>query len=60
MVSGFERRFSAVSGSLGASYALSDTANIGLNLSRTERAPSSLARSMRPDLASTTARRLTR
>ena len=35
-----ERRFSAVSGSLGASYTLSDAASLGLSVSRTERAPS--------------------
>jgi len=34
------RTFDAVSGSLGASYALSDDWRVGLNLSRTERAPS--------------------
>ncbi|PAX06717.1 TonB-dependent receptor [Sphingomonas lenta] len=35
-----ERRFDAFSGSLGAAYAFSDRVNIGVNLSRTERAPS--------------------
>lgn len=35
-----ERRFDAFSGSLGASYALADNWRIGVNLSRTERAPS--------------------
>ncbi|RDE07525.1 TonB-dependent receptor [Sphingomonas aracearum] len=34
------RSFDAVSGSLGASYALSDSIRVGLNGSRTERAPS--------------------
>ncbi|WP_210358673.1 TonB-dependent receptor [Sphingomonas beigongshangi] len=35
-----KRHFDAVSGSLGASYAVTDTIRIGLNGSRTERAPS--------------------
>ncbi|MDE0878224.1 MAG: TonB-dependent receptor [Sphingomonas bacterium] len=35
-----ERHFDAVSGSVGASYAVSDAVRIGLNLSHTERAPS--------------------
>ena len=35
-----ERQFDAVSGSLGASYGLSDAIRIGVNLSHTERAPS--------------------
>lgn len=35
-----ERKFDAVSGSAGLSYALSDHMRIGLNVSRTERAPS--------------------
>ncbi|MCC2977104.1 TonB-dependent receptor [Sphingomonas sp. PL-96] len=34
------RHFEALSGSLGASYGLSDGVRVGLNLSRTERAPS--------------------
>ena len=34
------RRFTAVSGALGASYTVADHAEIGLNLSRTQRAPS--------------------
>ncbi|HVF94708.1 MAG TPA: TonB-dependent receptor [Sphingomonas sp.] len=34
------RRFDAVSGSLGASYAVSEAVRLGVNLSRTERAPS--------------------
>lgn len=37
---GGKRSFDAVSGSLGASYGLTDTVRIGLNGSRTERAPS--------------------
>lgn len=37
---GGKRSFNAVSGSLGASYALSDAVRIGLNGSRTARAPS--------------------
>ncbi|MGR6327588.1 TonB-dependent receptor [Sphingomonas sp. XXL09] len=35
-----KRHFEAVSGSLGASYALSDAIRVGINGSRTERAPS--------------------
>ena len=35
-----ERHFEALSGSLGASYGLSDALRVGINLSRTERAPS--------------------
>ena len=35
-----ERRFNAVSGSIGASYGVSDGIRVGLNLSHTERAPS--------------------
>jgi len=35
-----QRHFEALSGSLGASYGISDAVRIGLNLSRTERAPS--------------------
>lgn len=35
-----QRHFEALSGSLGASYGLSDAVRIGLNLSHTERAPS--------------------
>ncbi|CAN5846142.1 TonB-dependent receptor [soil metagenome] len=35
-----QRHFGALSGSLGASYGLSDAVRIGLNLSHTERAPS--------------------
>jgi iron complex outermembrane receptor protein len=35
-----ERRFTALSGALGASYALAEHVEIGVNLSRTERAPS--------------------
>lgn len=35
-----KRHFEALSGSVGASYGLSDVIRIGLNLSRTERAPS--------------------
>ncbi len=35
-----ERNFGAFSGAVGASYGLSDAVRIGLNLSRTERAPS--------------------
>ncbi len=34
-----ERRFGAFSGAIGASYGLNDAVRIGLNLSRTERAP---------------------
>ncbi len=37
---GGKRRFEAISGALGASYALSDAVRIGVNLSHTERAPS--------------------
>ena len=37
---GIERRFTALSGALGASYALAQHAEAGVNLSRTERAPS--------------------
>lgn len=35
-----DRRFGAFSGAVGASYGVSDAVRIGLNLSRTERAPS--------------------
>jgi iron complex outermembrane receptor protein len=35
-----DRHFNAVSGSVGASYGISDAVRIGLNLSHTERAPS--------------------
>ena len=35
-----DRRFRAFSGAVGASYGLSDAVRVGLNLSRTERAPS--------------------
>ena len=35
-----DRRFGAFSGAVGASYGLSDAVRVGLNLSRTERAPS--------------------
>jgi iron complex outermembrane receptor protein len=35
-----QRHFEALSGSIGASYGISDAVRIGLNLSRTERAPS--------------------
>ncbi|GGA56738.1 TonB-dependent receptor [Sphingomonas psychrolutea] len=38
--SGVQRHFGAVSGSLGASYGVSDAVRIGFNLSHTERAPS--------------------
>ncbi len=38
--SGAKRHFESVSGSVGASYGLSDAVRIGLNLSHTERAPS--------------------
>ncbi len=37
---GGKRQFEAISGAIGASYALSDTVRVGLNLSHTERAPS--------------------
>ncbi len=37
---GLSRRFDAVSGAVGASYALSETSKIGVNLARTARAPS--------------------
>ncbi|MDB5704521.1 MAG: TonB-dependent receptor [Sphingomonas bacterium] len=37
---GGERHFEALSGSIGASYGLSDAIRVGLNLSHTERAPS--------------------
>lgn len=36
----FRRRFTAVSGSLGAGFKLSDALRVGLNLTRVERAPS--------------------
>ena len=38
--SGATRHFAAVSGSIGASYGVSDAIRIGINLSHTERAPS--------------------
>ncbi len=37
---GLSRSFDAVSGAIGASYALSETSKIGVNLARTARAPS--------------------